>query len=882
MKLHFDPNEKYQKKAINAIVDIFEGQPLSQGDFEFSLNKTGQTHLHEGVGNNIVITEEQILKNLRAVQEREGIKALSEELEGMNFSVEMETGTGKTYVYLRTIYELNKIYGFKKFVIVVPSIAIREGVLKNLEITHEHFQTLYDKVPVNFQVYDSKKVSGLRGFASSNTIQILVINIDSFAKDINIINNPNDKLTGKKPIEFIQYTKPIVILDEPQNMETDIRKKAIANLNPACTLRYSATHLKLYNLVYSLDPVKSYDLGLVKQIEVDSVFTEDSFNDAFISLESVAFKPRLSAKIKIDVNTDSGVVKKMVTAKVGDDLYDLSNQREIYKEGFIIDEIDAANGCISLTNGTTLLYVGDTQGGMTDEIMRFQIHKTVEEHFRKEQKNRRKGIKVLSLFFIDKVANYRKYDSSGNPVKSKFAGWFEESYNEISGKPAYKDLIPFSAEEVHDGYFAQDKKGIFKDSMESRTTKADESAYELIMKKKETLLDLNEPLRFIFSHSALREGWDNPNVFQICTLNETKSELKKRQEIGRGLRLAVDQSGNRTRDQNINRLTVIANECYEDFAKQLQKEIEEDCGVEFEGRIKNKNKEKKIEYRKGFELDEKFLDIWNRIKHKTTYCVEYNTEKVIGNASKAIEKMPLIKKPIIKSIKTGLTFEEGGVGGDVLSSKIITIDTSKFEVPDILGYIQSKTELTRQTILRILNDSSRLNEVLQNPQLFLDMTVKEINDALFELMIDGIKYEKIGNSEYEMRLFEEYDSYNDLLFTVKNSEKTIYNNLVPLDSSVEMQFAKDCETREDIEFYFKLPNWFKIKTPIGPYNPDWALIFKNERKIYFVAETKSKDQELRLSEKRKIKCGKAHFREFDDIRYEVATSVEDLSAKINA
>ena len=538
MKLHFDPNQEFQRDAINSVVGIFEGQPLNRSDMDLLF--ADPLFQEAGIGNRLALDGDQILKNVKAVQQANGL-AVSNQLDGMNFSVEMETGTGKTYVYLRAIYELNKKYGFKKFVIVVPSIAIREGVLKNLEITFDHFQNLYDKMPVNFAVYDARRISALRNFADSNNIQILVINIDSFAKDENIINKPNDRLTGKKPVEFIQATKPIVIVDEPQNMETDIRKNAVANLNPLCTLRYSATHTNRYNMVYSLDPVKAYDLGLVKQIEVDSVVTENDFNEAFIALEKVtATKTKTAAKIKIDVNTKDGVRRKTVTAKVGDDLYELSNKRDIYKSGYIINGIDVGDGLIELSNGETI-FTGDAKGGLTDEVMKVQLRKTIEEHFLKERKFKDKGIKVLSLFFIDRVANYRSYGPDGNPVKGKFALWFEEIYREMSGKSAYKDLLPYPAEEVHNGYFSQDKKGSWSDT--KGNSLADDDTFKLIMKDKERLLDINEPLRFIFSHSALREGWDNPNVFQICTLNETHSELKKRQEIGRGLRLSVNQEG---------------------------------------------------------------------------------------------------------------------------------------------------------------------------------------------------------------------------------------------------------------------------------------------------------------------------------------------------
>lgn len=873
MILKFDPNQQFQHDAINSIVGIFEGQSLNQGDFSFSLNSESYMFKEGGVGNRLEINEEQILRNVQGIQ-KENELGVSDKLDGMNFSVEMETGTGKTYVYLRTVYELNKKYGFKKFVVVVPSIAIREGVLKNLEITFEHFQNLYDKTPVNFDVYDSKQVSNLRNFAINNNIQILVINIDSFAKDENIINKPNDKLTGKRPIEFIQTTSPIVIVDEPQNMETEIRKKAVENLNPLCTLRYSATHTNRYNMVYSLDPVKAYDLGLVKQIEVDSIVTENDFNAAFLCLKKVtATKTRTSSKIKIDVNTTDGVKRKSVTAKVGDDLYDLSNKREIYKSGYIINGIDVSENLIELSNGETV-FVGDTFGGLSDEVMKVQIRKTIEEHFLKERKLKSKGIKVLSLFFIDRVANYRDYDSDSNSVKGKFAKWFEEIYTEISSKSAYKGLIPFDAEEVHNGYFSADKKGKWKDT--KGNTQADDDTFKLIMKYKERLLDTDEPLRFIFSHSALREGWDNPNVFQICTLNETQSELKKRQEIGRGLRLAVNQEGIRIQEANINRLTVVANESYEDFAKQLQTEIEEDCGVSFKDRIKNKQERATVKYRKGFELDDKFRDIWDKIKHQTTYRVEYVTAELIKKAAKAINQMSATRKAVIKTTKTALEFDETGIVMETRASYTTSLD-GMFLIPDILFYIQERTELTRSTILEILKKSGRIGEALINPQFFLDNVVIAIKDVLTELMIDGIKYEKIGSKEYEMRLFEDYEIHvNELTFKINKKDKTIYSNLVPLDSNVEYEFAKECESRDDIEFYFKLPFWFKIKTPIGNYNPDWALIKKNEKTVYFVAETKSAGQELKTSEKRKIKCGHAHFNEFENVKYRQVATVGEL------
>ena len=882
MKLQFDSKQEFQTEAVKAITDIFEGQPLNSGDFEFSIIQSGSLLNENGVGNNIAFSQlDQLTGNIQLVQKNNGIKISTKDdilNNGWNFSVEMETGTGKTYVYLRTIYELNKLYGFKKFVIVVPSVAIREGVLKNLEITEDHFQNLYDKVPTSYNVYDSRKVSSLRSFASSNNIQVLVINIDSFAKDENIINKPNDKLTGKKPIEFIQSCKPIVVVDEPQNMETEIRKRAVENLNPLCTLRYSATHTNLYNLVYSLNPVKAYDLGLVKQIEVDSVVSENDFNAPFLQLENITRTGNsIKAKIKIDVTTTDGIKRKSVTASGRSlDLFLLSNRNEKY-EGLKIYEIDFGNGQVELSNGI-VLKKGETQGGMNDEVGRFMISKTVEEHLKKEKNYKDKGIKVLSLFFIDKVKNYREYDANGNPQKGKFAQWFEEIYQKEITKPIYRDLIPYSVEEVHNGYFSQDNKGRIKDT--GGETQLDDDTYKLIMKEKERLLDVNVPLRFIFSHSALREGWDNPNVFQICTLNETKSEVKKRQEIGRGLRLSVNQSGQRIFDRNINKLTVVANERYEDFAKALQNEIQEDCGVDFSGRTKNKNDKEKVNYRKGFEADPKFLQIWEKIKFKTKYSVDYDTQKLIEIAADSVNKMDETKKPAISSTKKKVLITEEGVGGQLLSSSINEEKGNSFDIPDMLGYIQSKTELTRTTILEILKKSKRVNDLLVNPQLFMDNAVSKIKSELHKLMIDGIKYDKIGGKYYEMTLFDDknFNIYIDeFTHTVNDKSKTIYDNYIPLDSGVENQFAKDCESSEQIEFYFKLPNWFEINTPIGKYRPDWAVVFKGEKKIYFVAETKSVGEELRGSEKMKIDCGKAHFKNFEGVVYKQVSSVTDLT-----
>lgn len=896
MQLKFSSTQEYQLEAIQAVVNLFEGQPLNKGDFEvsFAVEDRSLALTSKGVGNRLVLSQEQLLKNLQKVQEENLGESTDTALQPLtfqdkdkqeqslpipNFTIEMETGTGKTYTYLRTIYELNKVYGFKKFVVVVPSVAIREGTLKNLEITHEHFQDLYNNPPINFTVYDSKKLAALRSFATSNTIQVLVINIASFAKEDNIINQVRE--TGIKPIEYIQSTQPFVVVDEPQNMETDIRKRAIATLNPLCTLRYSATHRNLYNLVYKLDPVQAYDLGLVKQIEVDGISTGENHSAVYINFEKIIpSKSKVKAQLKIYVNDNNGVKAKSIKCSVGADLYKLSKERDIYKDGFIINSINAEWGEIEFSNGL-ILTTGHTQGGLTDEIMKFQIERTIQKHFEKERRYKAMGIKVLSLFFIDKVANYRTYTGDGSPIKGKFALWFEELFAEYAAKPAYKDLYPFEVAAAHNGYFSQDNKGKLKDT--KGTTKADHSTYNLIMKDKERLLSQDEPLRFIFSHSALREGWDNPNVFQICTLNESKSDLKKRQEIGRGLRLPVNAEGERIFEKRINILTVIANETYADFSAQLQKEIQEETSVDFSGRIKNAKAKAKIKLSKQLTAKNcpEFFELWDKIKHRTHYKVEYQTEDLIKAAVEAIKGMPTTNKPLLTAETYKVSYTETGVEGNLTSRKDKDTADIKYLIPDIYGYIQNRVNLTRSTIYEILMQSGRHNELEVNPQLFLDNAITYIKGALHQLMIDGIKYQSIKGSYYQMQLFksEEIETYLDNLFEVTNTDKTLYN-YVPVDSSVEAKFAKDCEVDEQVKFYFKLPRGFKIPTPIGNYNPDWAVIFDKDSRIYFVAETKSSTNpnKRRVAENLKIACGEKHFAIFekDGVKYKVVDSIQGL------
>ncbi|MEY3788016.1 MAG: hypothetical protein RLZ75_2223 [Pseudomonadota bacterium] len=915
MKLEFDGHQDYQLDAIQAVIDIFEGQPLAKGNFELDL-KSEVSSLYfsdKGIANQLLLNKESILANIQGIQQRNGL-AVSEELESccfkvveenidnqektkktgdipLNFTVEMETGTGKTYVYLRTIYELNKVYGFKKFVIVVPSVAIREGVVKNLQITQAHFQDIYYNTPVNAVMYDSKNHSTLRNFATSNAIQVLVINIDSFAKDSNVINSVRE--TGIKPIEYIQNSSPIVIVDEPQNMETELRKAALFNLSPLCTLRYSATHKRFYNLLYSLNPVQAYDKGLVKQIEVDGITSDNNISAAFVVFKKLVLgKRKLQAKVSIYVNEDASVKVKDIALNIGDDLFQKSKGRETYKEGYILNSINAEQGTLSFSGGL-VLEEGSSQGGLNDEVLKFQIERTVMGHFEKMAKLKSQGIKVLSLFFIDRVANYRDYTAEGVPQLGKFAQWFEAAFIKVAQKKEYQGLIPFAANEVHNGYFSCEKKGAGKAKKEhwidskEKNTKADEDTYSLIMKEKERLLSLDEPLQFIFSHSALREGWDNPNVFQICTLNETKSELKKRQEIGRGLRLPVNNLGIRIKDKAVNVLTVVANESYEDFSKALQCEIEEETSVDFSGRIKNKRAKGTIKLSKELTLENYPLlfEIWEKIKHKTRYAVEYSTEDLISVAVenlKDLNNFPVIKRPSLEARKGSLQMNHEGIGGTLVNIARKDADEIRYPVPDVYAYIQSRVNVSRNTVYEVLKQSERYPELAINPQLFLDKVVGAIRNALNNLLVAGIKYQKINDSFYEMSLFynEEIETYLDGLQQVTKAmqHKTPFNYYA-VDSEIERKFALDCEAEERIKFFFKLPRDFKIPTPVGNYVPDWAIILDKDSRIYFVTETKSTldAQDRRVKENMRIACGEKHFELFNpEVKYKLAVTSGDL------
>ncbi len=901
MKFQFESNQLYQLEAINAVVDVFKGQSANDGTAviagQAELGLDGQQLSLEAVsasGNVLTLSIDQISRNVDEVQvgnsvgnpieDAQGDPLLDETGEeiwdeggltgGMNFSIEMETGTGKTYVYLRTIHELHEEYGWKKFIIVVPSVAIREGVLKNLEITKEHFAELYSKPEMNYYVWDSKKTGQAREFATNDTLQIMVITIDSFAKNKNIINKLSDY---GRPLDYIKATNPIVIIDEPQNMETEVRKAAIASLNPLCTLRYSATHKHTYNMLYRLTPVDAYDQGLVKKIEVHSVLSEDSYNDAYVMVASLerSGKSKLFAKLELDTSDERGLQRRVVKVTPGDDLAQIT-KRSVY-EGYVVEAIDYGEQSVEFANGK-VVYVGQKNENLHEEIMKRQIELTVEDHFEKQKKLNDENVKVLSLIFIDKVANYRVYTDAG-VQKGKFAQWFEEAYEKIAAKPKYASVMDgLKAQDVHNGYFAADKSGHWKDSKdvkdEGAKTKDDDGAYGLIMKEKERLLDMSEPLRFIFSHSALREGWDNPNVFQICTLNESSSEMKKRQEIGRGLRLPVNVQGERVRDENVNILTVVANESYADFSRKLQTEIEDETGISFgNGRIKDRAKKQHIKSRKGVALDPNFKELWDRIKHKTTYRVSIDPDQLVREVVRDLQQVAISRPQISETKVLVEKMGDGNFKRRESGFNTRAVGGNEVRVPNILEAIQHRTWMTRKLIFDVLDKAELFEKVPINPQQLIDEVSWAINRVKHRLAVDGIKYHKTGET-YRMELFEsrELESYlydtaiKSGAVAVESQDKTVYDYVI-VDSEVEYNFMQSLESNDDVKFYVKLPNWFKIDTPLGDYNPDWAVAFYGDERIYFVAETKGSDsinnQYLGAAERGKILSAQQHFKELD-------------------
>lgn len=988
MKIKFDELQ-YQIDAVNAAADLFQGQSFRQSNFTLSHESPqGSMFVEDGVGigNDISIDREVLLNNLQQIQIRNDI-APDESLFGANtkfpqFNIEMETGTGKTFVYLKTILELNKRYGFLKFIVLVPSVAIREGVMKTYRMTHDYFSSQYNGELYNAFIYSSSDLTQVEDFARANTLQIMITTIQAFNKDSNIMNQQRDQLGGNRPIDFLAETHPILIIDEPQSVDgTTLAKDSINNLHPSVAFRYSATHRESYPTIYRLGPVEAYDHQLVKQIEVAGIQMDEDGNRAYMRLVSVSNRHgSIAARLEVYRRTKSDADKTIITVKQNTDILSKTKLQIYSKVGFVTD-IDATPGA------EAVYFSGDpselTMASATtedQELKRSQIKQTIQEHLEKELRFQEANIpvKVLSLFFLDRVENYKEYDESGNSHPGKYARVFEEEYKKLIHSKRFSGLrdAKVPVEEVHNGYFSRDGKMRLKDTRGN--TVADESTYSMIMRDKEGLLTEYNPakgqdarvnkLRFIFSHSALREGWDNPNIFQICTLVDTQDTMTKRQKIGRGLRIAVDQDGHRVPGFDVNTLTVMANESYREFAANLQTEYAE-AGVKFgvlsydafatietlrnpntgnrhvlgkdrskilfqsltangylntahkatdklkaaiqaqtiklpdefmmykdqilsviarhtkSLEIRNRDDREVVKVNKEA-LSEDFLSLWDKIKAKTVYRVKFDTNELITRSVSKLQEITTHRGNFTYS-KGRLSNTSAGFEVDDSSVRMINSDDQvPYELPDILSFLQNETKLTRRTLAIILREVSDLGPFKDNPQYYMMQAAKAINWQKQQLMVAGIQYIETGES-YEQSLFSTQTLYAYLDHDGRtgnavavNSLKTVYDYIVT-DSETEKKFALDCEKDENVRYYIKMPSWFRVKTPLGTYNPDWAILYEKEEgtRLYFVADTKANpdEQALRGHERLQLLAGKASFDALNTgITFKVLKSEKDI------
>lgn len=1009
MRLQFK-HQKFQADAARAIVDVFAGQPFltptymmdkGTGNYQIGMEEEKE---FTGWGNQKIVPElndQIILEHIQKIQRSNQI-APSSKLEGrFNLTIEMETGVGKTYTYIKTMYELNKQYGWSKFIVVVPSVAIREGVYKSFQVTQEHFAEEYGK-KIRFFIYNSAQLTEIDRFASDSSINVMIINSQAFnakGKDARRIYMKLDEFRSRRPIDIIAKTNPVVIIDEPQSVEGKQTKERLIEFNPLMTLRYSATHKSdsLYNMIYRLDAMEAYNKKLVKKIAVKGITESGSTaTDSYVYLESINLsKSDPMATIQFDFKGASGLRKISRKVSIGYNLYDNSGQMEEYKNNFIIKSIDGRDDSIEFLNGIKL-FAGDVIGKVSEEqIRRIQVRETILSHIQRERQLFYKGIKVLSLFFIDEVAKYKQYDSAGQPVNGAYADMFEEEYSdiissmqrEIGDDDYMKYLDSISPSATHSGYFSIDKKGKMIDSKVGRkeTSSDDIDAYDLIMKNKELLLDRNpkkSPVRFIFSHSALREGWDNPNVFQICTLKQSGSDVRKRQEVGRGLRLCVNQDGERMDANelgndvhNINVLTVIASESYDQFAKGLQNEIAEAVAdrpravtVElFVGKvIKDGNGNEQvvdtdtataIHYemivngyidKKGvltdkyyedkangevkvaedvadsadsiiqivdsiydsrsmqpenarsnnveLQLDEnklalpEFKALWSRINSKSVYVVDFDTDELVRKSITALDSKLRVSKIYFKvesgvmdqikskeSLASGTAFikEES----DNYNTKVIANSNVKY---DLVGKLVDETGLTRKAIIEILKgiQSYVFDQFKDNPEEFIIKAAALINDEKATAVIEHITYDVL-DEKYGTEVFTEPTIKGKLDVNAMKAKKHLYDHIV-YDSTNEKTFASDLDTNTNVAVYVKLPDGFHISTPVGNYNPDWAIAFYEGtvKHIYFVAETKGSmsSMQLRLIEESKIHCAREHFKAISDgnVVYDVIDSYKSL------
>lgn len=1014
MKLHFK-YQRFQADAAKAVVDVFAGQPylttsymMDSGDGVYQMSFIEEKNF-TGWGNHPVVPElsdRVILENIQKLQRANQIEP-SQKLEGKyNLTIEMETGVGKTYTYIKTMYELNKNYGWSKFIIVVPSIAIREGVYKSFQVTQEHFAEQYGK-KIRFFIYNSSRLNEIDRFASDNSISAMIINSQAFnakGKDARRIYMELDEFRSRRPIDIIAKTNPIVIIDEPQSVEGKQTKKNLEEFHPLMTLRYSATHRSdsIYNMVYRLDAMDAYNKKLVKKIAVKGIQESGtSSTESYVYLESINLsKADPVAVIQFHAKGTSGV--RTVSRKVGlgFNLYAGSGELEEYNNNFIVKNIDGRDNSVEFLNGIKI-FAGDVIGKVNEEqIRRIQIRETILSHIEREHQLFYKGIKVLSLFFIDEVEHYRKYDKSGNPENGIFADMFEQEYEDIvnnleyeQGEDDYRRYIEsISAKSTHAGYFSIDKKGHMINSKvgRSETSSDDVDAYDLIMKNKELLLDRNpkkSPVRFIFSHSALREGWDNPNVFQICTLKQSGSDVRKRQEVGRGMRLCVNEDGERMDENalgadvhNVNVLTVIASESYESFAKGLQSEIAEAVGNRprevtealFENaRVHDAQGNEeiidaalarkiiramiKMDYIDdndaltdsfyadkangtvsfGAQLDvykpeliaildsvyddtklvpenvrggnvelrlntdklamPEFKALWSRINAKTAYIVDFDTDELVRRAVAALDRGLIVPKLYFKvelgtmdeikskdDLTSGTTFEKRRTGRD---SEYGMSANSGIKY-DLVGKLVDETGLTRKAVIRILTGIKPevFEQFKNNPEEFIIRAAKLINNEKATAIIQHITYDVLDD-RYDTDIFTDVTIKGRLDVNAMKADKHLFDHIV-YDSMNEREFAKELDAASEVAVYVKLPNGFYISTPVGHYNPDWAIAFKTGtvKHIYFVAETKgSMDSlELREIERAKIHCAREHFKAIsgENVFYDVVDSYRALLEKV--
>lgn len=1010
MKLRYK-HQRFQTDAARAVTDAFKGQPfIDPAEF---LHDVGQGRINYGeygfANAPLMIDRTQLTENVRAVQLAQGLKPI-EYFEGegddVTLTVEMETGTGKTYTYIKTMYELNKLYGWTKFIIVVPSVAIREGVLKSFQTMDDHFGDEYGK-RMQYFVYNSKQLSKIDAFTTDSGMHCMIINTQAFNSSFDdtannaasrIIFDRRDEFGSRRPIDVIAKTRPIMIIDEPQSVlganKNNRTRQGLRLFDPLMLLLYSATHREgdIYNMVFRLDAIDAYNRKLVKKIEVKGISQVGSTaTNGFLCLEEIVIgKGNPQARISFDIKTASGT--KQVTRLVGEgyDLFEQSGGLAEYRDRCIVKRIDGRAGTVELLNGTVL-----SEGTMTgnvheDAIRREQIRETIRSHFERERMLFSKGIKVLSLFFIDKVENYRVYGSGNSFSLGRFAEIFEQEYINVLNEnidifsPEYTlYLQSHPASTVHAGYFSQDKKGKMTDTKETTEKGRDEAlrAYDLIMRNKERLLSFDEPVRFIFSHSALKEGWDNPNVFQICTLKDSDNVTKKRQEVGRGMRLCVNKNGER-QDQDVlgehvfdtNILTVIASESYEKFAKQLQQEIAEAVAYRptvvtaalFEGRILSDADGNSVKItselardiheelisqgyvKKGaltpkyhddkrngtldfgedfadisaaiakvldgvfdpkaaapsngrkrrignFDADKfarsRFKELWEQINVRSVYTVDFSSDELI---EKCIEQIDLylnvteihiqVTTGAMEQIRDREALETASAmtQGKTIR-KSVHEAVSKSVKYDLIGDLVKETGLTRSTIIRILKGISPGKFLLfrVNPEEFIIKVASIINDCKAIAVIKRITYSPTDQT-FDTDLFTVDEVRGVVGDNAMESEKSLYDLVVIDSKGTEMDFAKQLESNTDVEVYTKLPRGFYINTPMGQYNPDWAIVFRegSVKHVYFIAETKGsmREVDLRETEKSKIACARRHFTSLSNstVKYDVVKSYQNL------